>query len=174
MLNYYSQSLRLQCQLGLVRSVGSVVVVVTGPNRIGVGNLRPQASGVQDLETALDRLMLNSLEPLEGMNCGECRILSVADLVADVHLVIVDTIHNTISVLGAEDNDHVVVVTELITGDELIYTIIAGDNGLLEVKSCRTDVSRSLIGVLSRSDLPDQVGTTKDADSHVGIIQYLE
>nr|DAR38362.1 MAG TPA: hypothetical protein [Caudoviricetes sp.] len=145
----------------------------TSADRIVVRGNVGQTSRVQNLDTSLNRLILHELPTLEGMDSRQSIVLHVPDLVGDIHLIIVDTIDDTLGVSRAQNDDQVGVTTQLIGADELIDTLVGSDNSLNEVQIDRTDVAGSGVSVLGRSNLADQLRSTEDRDSHVGVIQHL-
>jgi hypothetical protein len=106
----------------------SNTLTITTSNRIIVEcvvlTIVAEASRIEYADTSLYRLILFELPTLECMYCRECRITVVSDLIAQIHLIIVDSVDETICVSRAEKYDQVVCITELIRADELVCSSV--------------------------------------------------
>ena len=129
---------------------------------------------VKDLNTTLNWLILIELPSLKCMDVWKCWVISISDLVRDVHLVIIDSVDNTICSLWTKDNDEFCVTSHLIRADELIYSLIRCNYSLCVIKVNRTDRLWCLIAVIYRCNLTNKIRITKDSYSYIRIIKNLE
>lgn len=150
------------------------VIHLTDLDRIIIRRNVGQTSRMQNLHTTLDRLILHELPALERMDGRQSIVVDVPDLIGDVHLIIVDTIDDTLRVPGTQNQNEVGGATQLIGADELIHTLVGSDNGTSEVQLDGADAVGSLVGVLSGSNHTNQLGRAKHGHSHVRIVQDLQ
>lgn len=164
----------LWCTLRLFLLEQVEVVGEAAADGIGVGSDIGEAGRMLDADTALNRLILHELPALERMDGGQGVVHHVADLVADVHLVVIDPVDDTLGVARAQNQDQVVVATHLVAADELVHALVGGHHGLGEVQGDRADGAGGLVGVLSRGDLPDDLGRAENRHGHVGVVEDLQ
>ncbi len=164
----------IRCTLRLFLLEQVEVVGEAAADGIGVGGDIGEAGRMLDADTALNRLILHELPTLERMDGGQGVVHHVADLVADVHLVVIDPVDDTLRIARAQNQDQVVVATHLVAADELVHALVGSHHGLGEVQGDRPDGAGGLVGVFSRGDLPDDLGRAEDGHGHVRVVEDLQ
>nr|DAS08469.1 MAG TPA: hypothetical protein [Caudoviricetes sp.] len=158
----------------IVVAICTVVVHSRGTDRIIIIKNLTETARVDNTNTSLNRLELDELEALKCRDSRQLHIHGITNLVRNVELVIKQLIDNAVRITRIQRNDQVVVVTHLARRDEVVYALLARNNRTLEIELDRTNARRSLIDILRRSDLTDEIRTANDRDRHVLIIQDLE
>lgn len=98
-----------------------------------------QTCRMKDVDTTLYRLILYEFPALECVDVRQCRIVSVSDLIADVHLIIVDSVDDTICSLRTQNYDKLCRSTKLIRTNKVVYSAVRCNNCLCKVELNRPD-----------------------------------
>nr|DAT64733.1 MAG TPA: hypothetical protein [Caudoviricetes sp.] len=174
--------LRMQILLVATISVATVTnfvsrVVIESTIRINrslVLDVFLTASRVDDLDTTLNRLILDHEPTLKRRYSRQLVVLRITNVITNVELIIEDLIDYSRRITRAKNNDQVVVVTQLVRADELVDTVIRSLDSLLIIEHNRSNACRSCVVVFLRRDLADQLRTTKDGNRHILIVKNLQ
>jgi hypothetical protein len=83
---------------------------------------------MKNLYTALNFELAIHFESIEGMNSRKVLVLAVTDLIGDVKLIIIQTIHDSLRSNRIKDNHELVGISHLISSYIVVYTMILGIN----------------------------------------------